>query len=64
MEIINWFMENGAKIFEIIGMIGVLATMIVKLTPTKSDDEFVAKVINIVSKFSFIIPNHKKEVDK
>lgn len=47
----QYIMDNWASIVEIILAIIGLASIIVKLTPTTSDDKILAKVKNFVSRF-------------
>jgi hypothetical protein len=53
MGIVGWFTngENIQNIFAVIGAFFALAFAVVKLTPTKADDEFVQKVYDFVHGF-------------
>jgi hypothetical protein len=62
IQVWNWLLANGANIAAIVtGVMGVFA-LIVRLTPTTSDDGFFAKVDGWVNAiFDFLkIPNVKK----
>lgn len=46
----NWLIENHGLLAEIVlGVIGV-ATLVVKLTPTKADDRFMAQLTELLEK--------------
>ena len=44
----NWITENFTNIMAVIGAIIVLARIIVKLTPTPSDDSILEKVVKFL----------------
>ena len=44
----NWITENFANIMAIVGAVVVLARVIVKLTPTPSDDSILEKIVNVL----------------
>lgn len=48
----DWLFSNYENIFAIIGAIVSVASMIVALTPSTSDDAFVGKVVAFLEKFS------------
>lgn len=49
-------MEKLKIVFEIIGQITVLATLIAALTPSTSDDELVGKIKRILDKIISFLP--------
>lgn len=51
-QIINWFAINWLTILSIISYVISGAALIVKLTPTPNDDNFLAKVIEILKKLA------------
>jgi len=51
MNIIEYVTNNWATIIQLYLAVVGLASIIVKLTPTKKDDAILTKVINFVSKF-------------
>lgn len=55
--IIGWVKINWQSVLEIIGAVVSLATIIVKLTPTPKDDNFLSSVINFLSIFSLVNPD-------
>lgn len=48
----DWIVNHYQDIFEIIGQIVVVASAIVALTPSTSDDAFVGKIVSFIEKFS------------
>jgi hypothetical protein len=44
----NWITSNFANIMAVIGAVIVLARIIVKLTPTPSDDGILEKVVSVL----------------
>ena len=51
IKIIEWFQTNWEQLVQIItGLISV-ATIIVRLTPTLKDDNFLLKVVKFLSKY-------------
>ena len=46
------FTKHAGEVFQIIGGVVSVATLIVKLTPTSKDDAFLAKVIKVLSALS------------
>ena len=48
----KYIAEHSAELLQILGAVVSVATLIVKLTPTQKDDNFLAKVIKILSAFS------------
>lgn len=45
----EWLMENKGQIWLIFTSIVTVASMIAKLTPTKADDQFIGKILKILS---------------
>lgn len=54
LTVLNFIVEHYDEILAIIGGIVSIATIIVKLSPSKRDDEILAKIINILAKLSLI----------
>lgn len=52
MNILNWCMEHGKELLQIIGAAVTAATVIVKLTPTPKDDAALAGVVRVLSALS------------
>jgi len=50
-NIINWFTTHWVDIVNIIAYVIALASVIVKLTPTQKDNEFLGKIISFLSKY-------------
>ena len=44
----NWITQNFANIMAVVGAVIVLARIIVKLTPTPSDDSILEKVVSVL----------------
>jgi len=49
MEILNSLLNNKTEILAIVGGIVTVASMIVKLTPTPKDDEFLKKIVSLLN---------------
>lgn len=52
MNILNWCMEHGKELLQVIGAVVTAATVIVKLTPTPKDDAVLAGVVKVLSALS------------
>ncbi len=61
MEIITWLVNNYSSIFEIIGGIVTVGSLIVKLTPSTKDDGIWGIVVDIFEKVSIFNKNKKEE---
>jgi len=59
VEIINFITDHYNDFFAIIGGIVSVASLIVKLTPSTTDDIVLEKIVNFFSKFSVF--NTKKD---
>ena len=57
MEIITWLKMNWDSVLAIIGGVVSVATIIVKLTKTDTDDKILAKIIKVLSIFSLVNPD-------
>lgn len=44
----NWITQNFANIMAVVGAVIVLARIIVKLTPTPSDDSVLEKIVSVL----------------
>ena len=49
---IQFITQHYDEILQILGTVVALATLIVKLTPTQTDDSVLAKIINVLSALS------------
>ena len=56
-DIIIWLKANWESILAIIGGVVSVATIIVKLTKTDTDDKILAKIIKVLSIFSLVHPD-------
>ena len=56
----DWIMENWSSLLQIAGCVVAAASVIVKLTPTEVDNEFLAKLL----KFWEVIALNNKPVEK
>lgn len=63
MEWIDWIKENATEILAIWGCIITIASIIVKLTPSKRDDGIWAVILKVLNALS-LNPNVKKEDEK
>jgi len=61
-EVINWVKEHYQDIINIVAGMVAVASMIVKLTPSQKDDNFLAKVVAVLDYFSIFNPNGTKVV--
>lgn len=57
MENISEYVRLG---FEVLGYVVLIATAIVKVTPTQTDDNILAKVVKVVDWLSVVNPNKPK----
>ncbi len=48
----QWMQTHGRELLEIIGAVVSVATLIVKLTPTLQDDQWLSKIIKVLSALS------------
>ena len=48
----EWIQANWVNITAVIGGVVTVASLIVKLTPTPSDDELLGKVLNVLKALS------------
>jgi hypothetical protein len=48
----EWIITNGDDLLAIIGGVVTVASIIVKLTPSTSDDEILGKVVSVLERFS------------
>jgi type IV secretory pathway component VirB8 len=58
---IEWFQAHWADILAIWGGVVALATVIVKLTPTKKDDAWLSWIVKVADNFSVVNPSKKDE---
>jgi len=58
-QAIGFIRDNVEQILAIWGALVLLATLIVKLTPTTKDDEILAKVVKFFDNFSVVNPKGK-----
>lgn len=64
LEIITFFKLHYDEILAIIGGIVSIATIITKITPSKRDDEILAKIVNILSKLSIVNTKQDEKILK
>lgn len=57
----NWILENSTQILAYYGAFVVIATGIVKATPTQKDDSILEKILKVLDYFSTAL---KKEPTK
>lgn len=57
----NWLVEHWETIFAIWGMLVAFCTAIVKLTPTKKDDNVLAKIVKWADVFSVVFTKQDAE---
>ena len=55
-QVINWCTAHLQELLAIIGGLVGVATVVVKLTPTPPDDEFLGQVIKVLSALSIVHP--------
>ena len=60
MEFINWIVENGSTILEIVGSLVGIASLVTGLTNTPKDDKVVAKIQVWLGKLSFLTHKDKE----
>lgn len=56
MKAINWILENYDMILMVAGAVVALASVVVKLTPTKKDDAVVGIIRKIVERLAVLNP--------
>ena len=49
---IQFITQHYDEVLQILGAVVALATLVVKLTPTQKDDNFLAKIIQVLSELS------------
>ncbi|WP_294403091.1 hypothetical protein [uncultured Clostridium sp.] len=54
LTVLNFIAEHYDEMLAIIGGIVSIATIIVKISPSKRDDEILAKIVNVLAKLSLI----------
>jgi len=59
--IIEWSKANVETILALWGALVALATVVVKLTPTKKDDAILAKIVKFFDNFSVVNPKKPKD---
>lgn len=64
LEIITFFKLHYDEILAIIGGVVSIATIITKITPSKRDDEILAKIVNILSKLSIVNTKQDEKILK
>ena len=60
-NIISWIVENWQNVLAGFGGVVLVASIIVGLTPSLKDDNFMRKVIGIFDKLSFLQTKENKE---
>jgi hypothetical protein len=61
---LNFICEYYDELLAVIGALCVIASFIVKLTPTPKDDKILGKIQSFVEKFSIVARNKKEELVK
>ena len=61
MNFFEWIVKHWADILAGFGGLVLLASIIVGLTPTTKDDNFLRKIINAFDKLSFLQTKENKE---
>lgn len=51
MEIINWFVANWKDLLDVVAYAVMIASVIVKLTPTQKDDAILLPLIKFLGKY-------------
>ena len=51
MEILKWFSENWSDVCVAISAVIGAASIVVKLTPTLKDDDFILPIVKFVAKY-------------
>lgn len=64
MNILEWLTGNWADVLAVIGGVISVATVIVKLTPSQTDDAVLGRIIAVLEKFSIVNPNGSEVVKK
>ena len=59
MDAINWLTENWSAIVAIVGGMVTVASIIVKLTPSQTDDEWLASIRGVLEKLALNSPPTK-----
>lgn len=60
-EITEYLKENWEEIIAIWGGVVLVARLIVKLTPTPKDDDFLAKIVGLFKQLGLYIPDEPKK---
>ena len=64
MNIINWIIANWSYILSALFGVIIVASIVVKLTPTTKDDSFLGKVIGVIDHLSLAkTANDKKMIE-
>lgn len=53
----EWMQNHWDEVLQIIGGVVILATAVVKITPTQKDDTVLAKVIKVLAALSLVNPD-------
>lgn len=51
MELVNWAKDNGKTVLDVVAYSVMIASAIVKLTPTLRDDNFLKPVVKFLGKY-------------
>ena len=51
MNVVNWLLNHKAEILMFIGQVVGFASIIVKLTPTLKDDNFLLPIVKFIGKY-------------
>lgn len=63
IELIDYIRANGVEIWAIWGAVITIASLVVKLTPAKRDDQIFGVVLKVLNALA-LNPNNKKKQEK
>lgn len=64
MQMLDFIIEYYDELLSVIGALVIIASFIVKLTPTPKDDAIFGKIQSFIEKFSIFARNNKENVKK
>lgn len=51
MDVFNWVKDNGKDLIDIVAYVVMIASVVVKLTPTLKDDAFLLPIVKFIGKY-------------